>query len=94
MNSYPSENALINHKEKCGEDNISTKRTSPDSHIYWKNHFHNNPVCFRIFADFEANKEYEGGVFGNKTTNFYKQNAVIKGYYIISELEDVLKSRY
>ena len=28
---------------------------------------------------------------GNKTTNIYKQNPVCNGYYIVSELNDVLK---
>ena len=31
---------------------------------------------------------------GNKTTNIYKQKAVCNGYYIVSELNDVLKSGY
>ena len=34
LNSYTCENALINHKEKCGEDNICTIRTSNESHLY------------------------------------------------------------
>ena len=41
--SYTCENALINQKEKCGDDNICTIRTSIDSHLYWKKHFHENP---------------------------------------------------
>ena len=28
LNSYTNENALIYHKEKCGEDNVCTIRTS------------------------------------------------------------------
>ena len=31
---------------------------------------------------------------GNKTTNIYKQNAVCNGYYIVSELNDILQSGY
>ena len=31
---------------------------------------------------------------GNKTTNIYKQNPVLNGYHLESELEDVLKSGY
>ena len=31
---------------------------------------------------------------GNKTTNIYHQKAVCNGYYIVSELNDVLKSGY
>ena len=44
LNSYRCENALTNHKEKCGEDNICTIRTSNESHLYWKKHFHKNPL--------------------------------------------------
>ena len=94
LNSYTCENALINHKEKCGDDNICTIRTSNESHLYWKKHFHKNPLNFRIYADFEANNEEDNSKIGNKTTNIYKQNAVLNGYYIISELEDVLGSDY
>ena len=65
------------------------------NHIFnGKKHFHKNPVYFRIIADFEADNEKEDNVIGNKTTNIYKQNPVINGYYIISQLEDVLKSGY
>ena len=34
LNSYTCENALINHKEKCGDDNICTIRTSNESQLY------------------------------------------------------------
>ena len=94
LNSYTSENALKNHKEKCGDDNICTIRTSNESHIQWKKHFHKNPLYFRIIADFEADNEIDGSNIGNKTTNIYKQNPILNGYYIISDLEDVLKSGY
>ena len=40
LNSYTCENALTIHKEKCGQDNISTIRTSNESHFFWKKHFH------------------------------------------------------
>ena len=39
LNSYTCENALTNHKEKCGDDNICTIRTSNESHLYWKKTF-------------------------------------------------------
>ena len=94
LNSYTCENALINHKEKCGDDNICTIRTSNESHLCWKKHFHKNPLYFRIIADFEADNEKDNTKIGNKTTNIYKQNPVLNGYYIISELEDVLESGY
>ena len=31
---------------------------------------------------------------GNKTTNIYKQNPVLNGYRIVSEMEDILQSGY
>ena len=93
-NSYTNENTLRNHKENCGDDNICIIRISSESHIQWKKHFHKNPLYFRIFAGFEADNEVDGSSAGNKTTNIYKQNPVVNGYYLISELEDVLKSGY
>ena len=42
----------------------------------------------------EADIEIDGSNIGNKTTNLYKQNPVLNGYYIISEMEDVLESGY
>ena len=94
LNSYTCENALTAHKEKCGDDNICNIRTSKESHLYWKKHFHKNPLYFRIYADFEADNEKDNSKIGNKTTNIYKQNPVLNGYYIISELNDVLESGY
>ena len=94
LNSYTNEIALLSHNEKCGDDNICTIRTSNESHLYWKKHFHKNPLNFRITADFEADNEVDVSSLGNKTTNIYKQNPVHNGLYIISELEDVLESGY
>ena len=83
---------LIKHKQKCGDDNITTIKTSSESYLYWKKHFHKNPLYFRIYAVFEGDNENENTCIGNKTTNIYKQNPVLNGYHIVSELEDVLKS--
>ena len=65
------------------------------NHIFiGKKRFHKNPLYFRIYADFEADNEKDNSIIGNKTTNIYKQNPVLNGYYIVSEIEDVLKSGY
>ena len=92
--SYTSENLLMKHKEKCGDDNITVIKTSNETHLHWKKHFHKNQLYFRIYADFEADNEKDNSNIGNKTTNIYKQNPVLNGYHIVSELEDVLKSDY
>ena len=82
------------HKPKCENNDITTIRTSSESHLHWKNHFHKNPLYFRIYADFEADNEKDNSIVGNKTTNIFKQNPVLNGYHIVSELENVLKSGY
>ena len=84
----------MNQKEKCGDDNICTVRKSNESQIFWKKHFHKNPLYFRIYADLEADNEKDNSNAGDKTTNIYKQNPVPNGYYIKSDLEVVLESGY
>ena len=42
LNSYTNEFTLMNHKEKCGEDNMCAIRTSKESHLFWKKHFLKN----------------------------------------------------
>ena len=65
------------------------------NHIFiGKKHFHKNPLYFRIIADFEADNEKDDSKIGIQTTNIYKQKPVLNGYYIIPEIEDVLKSGY
>ena len=94
MSSYTSENILMKHKQKCGEGSKTSLRTSLESHLHWKNHFHKNPLFFKIYADFEADNEKDNSSIGNKTTIIYKQFPVCNGYKIVSELEDVSKSDY
>ena len=84
---------LIKHKEKCeNNQELTTIRTSPDFHLHWKKHFHKNPLYFWICSEFEADNEKDISNVGTKTTNIYKQNPVLKGYRIISELNDFLES--
>ena len=85
---------LMKHKQKCGDDNKATIKTSNEAHLHWNKHFHKNPLYFGLNADFEADNEKDNSSKGNQTTNIYKQNPVINGYRIVSELDDVLKSGY
>ena len=94
LSSYTSENMLMKHKPKCENNDITSIKTSNESHLHWKKHFHKNPLYFRIYADFEADNEKDNTCIGNKATNIYKQNPILNGYYIVSELEDILKSEY
>ena len=71
---------------------LSEHRMNPI--LIGKKHYHKNPLYFRIIADFEADNEIDGSNVGNKTIKVYKQNPILNGYYIISELENVLGSGY
>ena len=51
-------------------------------------------MIFRMNAVFEADKEKDDFCISNKTTTFYKGNAILNGYNVVSELEDILKSDY
>ena len=94
LNSYTSENMLLIHKPKCGNYDITTTRTSSESHLHWKNNFYKTPIFFRIYADFEADNEIDNSSINKKTTNIYMQNPVLNGYHIESVVEDALQSKY
>ena len=48
----------MKHNGNCErKQEISTIRTSDESHLYWKNQIQKNPFCFRIIADFEVDNE-------------------------------------
>ena len=68
LNSYTSEKMLMLHKPKCKNNDKTTIRTSPESRLHWKKHFHKNTLFFRIYADFEADNEKDNSSIGNKTT--------------------------
>ena len=89
------ESMLMIHKPKCENNNIATIRTSSESPLHWKEHFHNNSLGVRIIADFAADNEFEDNkAVCKETIDFCKQNPVCNGYCIKSELNDVLQSGY
>ena len=92
LTSYTSENMLKIHKPECENNDTTTIRTSSESHLCWKDRFHKKPLYFRIYADFEAVNEIDIFSIGNKTTKIYKQNPVLSGYLIESELNIILQS--
>ena len=85
---------LTLQKQKCENYDITTIRTSPEWHLPWKNQFHEKPLYFRIYADFEVVNEINFSSIGNTTTNFLKQNRVLNGYHVESEFKDILQSEY
>ena len=55
--SHTSEKINMIHKPKSWNNGITKIRTSPESHLHSKDHFHKNPIKFRIIAHFEADNE-------------------------------------
>ena len=92
LSSYSSQNGLIKHQQRCDQQEKTSIRTSDESQLYSKKHFHKNPHSFRILADFEADNEIDNSTIGDKTILIYKQNPVTNGFYIVSEMSDVLQS--
>ena len=85
---------LTLHQPKCENNDITTLRTSSEPHIRWKKHFHKNPSYFRIYADFGAENGNDNSSIVNKTINIFKQNPILNGYNIVSELNDILEKGY
>ena len=83
---------LMLNKPKCETNDITTLSTSPESYFHWEEHFHKNPLYFRLYASFEADNEKNISSKGNKTSIIYKQNPICNRYKIRSELEAVLRS--
>ena len=52
LNLYKSEEILTLHEPKRERYNIITIRISSESHFHCKNHFHKNPLSFKIIANF------------------------------------------
>ena len=85
LNSYTSENMLKILKPKCGNNGITTIKTSSDSDLLWKKNVHRDPLYFRLYADFETDNKKDNSSIGNKTIIIYRQNPVLNGYHILSE---------
>ena len=56
------------HKPNCKIYDITTFRTSIDSHLHWKDRFYKNSLYFRIYADFDVDNEIDISNISNKTT--------------------------
>ena len=56
--------------QKCGLQKITFIKLSNESHLYWKKHFHMNPLYFRIYADFQADNEIDKSSIGKKQLLF------------------------
>ena len=69
----------MKHKQQCGEQDITSSRLSNESQLYCMKPFHENPLCFQKYADFEADNDFDKTQIGNKTTNIDKENPLLNG---------------
>ena len=88
---YTSQYVLIKRNQICEQQEITASKTSNESHLCRKIHFHRSLLYLRTCADFKADNEIDNSCRGRKTNNIYKQSPVFNGYYIVSELNDVLQ---
>ena len=94
LNSYLSQNILMKHKRTCEKQEIRAFKTSNESRLYWKKHFHDNPIYVRVYGEFGADNQIDKSSERNKTTNVYEQNAVCNDCHIMSELNNVVQNGY
>ena len=94
LSCFKNENVLEKQIERCRQQDIAAIRVSKESHLIWKKYLHKIPLYFKIYGHFECNNKIEHSHIGNKTTNIFKQNPMCNGFYIVSELNDVLQSGY
>ena len=77
LNTYTSQNMIIKYRQQCNKKEMTSIKTSPEYHVYWKNYFHKNPKGFRICADLEADNEIEISTIGNRTTIFLSKTQYV-----------------
>ena len=80
--------------QKYNQQEIPAIKISNESHLHWKKEFQQNLLYCRTYAHFEASNEIVKFSIEIKATNIYKKNPVCNGYYIVSELNDILQNGY
>ncbi len=98
MNGFRTEQALNNHKELCDKQEITRIVFPKDNSFKFNKYHYKINLPFRIYADIESMQvpveENLEGSPPEKTTNIYKQVPINIGYYILSDLPDVLEPGY
>ena len=59
LSFYSSQNVVLKHEQPCRHQEITSIRTSNESHINLKKHFHKNILHFSIYAVSEAANEID-----------------------------------
>ena len=59
LGSYSRQNKVISFIQRCKQQKTTAIKTTKESHLYWKNYFHKNLLCFWIYVEFEADIEID-----------------------------------
>ena len=59
LNSYSRQSVLLKQKQVCKQQEITAIKRWKESQLYWKKYFHKKLLCFRIYIEFEADKEID-----------------------------------
>ena len=92
LSFYSSQNVLMKHKQRCEQQEATAIKFLQESHFCQQKYFHNIPLKFGTYADFETDNEIDISIIGNEATNISKENRLFNGYFRISDLNDVLQS--
>ena len=86
LSSYSIQNVLTKQKQRYEEQEVTAIKTRNESHLFWKKHFHENPLCFKIYADFEADKTINASF---AETSLFEQNSDIGNAGSLSQAPSV-----
>ena len=76
MSPYSIQNIRTKHKQRCDQQEITSVRTSNEPQLYWKKHFHKNPLYFTLYAGFAAYNEFDNSFLGNRTTESWTKSCM------------------
>ena len=95
LNSYTSENMLSLHKSKCENYDITTIRTSSESHLLWKKNIFIRIHCILGYTQIlKLMMKSIILVLIMKQLIFSSKIPILNGYNTKSELDDILESGY
>ena len=68
FSSYSSQNVLTKRNQRCQQQEVTAIKTPTEFRLLWRRYFPNTPVSFRIYADFEVDKETDNSWIEKITT--------------------------
>ena len=76
------------------EQKKTSMKTSKESHMFWEIFFQKTEFWNKVNVDIKADNVIGDSNVRDETTKVYKQDPVSNDYYILSELNVVLRSGF